>query len=109
LVKYQISESTEWNLTSGGECCIFDLVRELKKALKMFPDISEEIEKNLKPDFFKEQPDNYELPLEFCVLKITNKISRSGRDIKKVFRQWDVNNSGHLDATEVLFGIKENL
>ena len=75
----------------------------------MFPDISEEIEKNLKPDFFKEQPDNYELPLEFCVLKITNKISRSGRDIKKVFRQWDVNNSGHLDATEVLFGIKENL
>jgi len=40
-------------LTTGGECSIFEILKEIKKALKNYPTLQEEVEKNLKPDFFK--------------------------------------------------------
>lgn len=49
------------------------------------------------------------MPLEFCILKITHKLARSGLNIKKIFRQWDVTNTGHLDANEILRGLQNTL
>lgn len=65
--------------------------------------------RRLKPDFFEYKRDDPDLPLEFCILKITNKFARSGKDIKKIFRQWDTNNTGHLDFNEIQHGLSKDL
>jgi Ca2+-binding EF-hand superfamily protein len=51
---------------------------------------------NIKPDILLEKKsDIQELKKAFIVLKVTNKISKTGKDIRWVFDHFDKDKSGH--------------
>ena len=106
----RLDREQEWNLMTGGECSVFEIHKELKKALySTHPKMCEHLTRKLVPDFFKNHQFDKELPLEFCIHKITNKLVKAGINVSQAFRKWDVNNSGHLDAHEILYGITNHL
>ena len=91
----EISEYNESNMVNGGECSIFEILFELKKACKEHPSFAERVLSLLRPDFFFEKDKmNQTLLLEFSMLKIINRVARLGKDIKELFKEWDTEKNG---------------
>jgi len=77
-------------MESGGDCLIFDLLQAIPNAFSHNPEIKELIAEQLKPDILLQKgSDKIQMKLELIVLKITNKIAKTGRDIKSMFKEWD--------------------
>jgi hypothetical protein len=87
-----ITPEDEENLTTGGNCSIFDILHEMKKAFRNQPKFLEKVSLSMKPDLFQSGEMAKEYALEYSILKVTQKIARHGRDIKSIFASWDTNN-----------------
>lgn len=86
----EITSENEFNMESGGDCLIFDLLQAIPNAFPNNPEIRELIADQLKPDILLQKgSDKVQMKLELIVLKITNKIAKTGRDIKSMFKEWD--------------------
>ena len=48
----EITDDNDWNLINGGECSIFELMFELKKAMSDDIESQARVMTSLKPDFF---------------------------------------------------------
>lgn len=48
----EITDDNEWNMITGGECSIFELMFELKKAMSDDIESQSRVMTSLKPDFF---------------------------------------------------------
>jgi len=97
-------------VVDGGICNIFEVIDEVRNATGTNKDFVERVCVNLKPDFFydKEKMNNT-AQLEFTLLKITMKIAKKGVDMKKMYDSWDDDNSGSLDAQEIMQGVSKSL
>ena len=81
----EITSDQESNLNNGGECSVFDVLDHLKAAFHGDPAL-ENVMSTIKPDILLTKCENKEqLNLEFSVLKIVNKIAKSGKSVDKVF------------------------
>ena len=87
-----ITPEDEENLTTGGNCSIFEILHEIKKAFRNQPNFLEKVSLNFKPDLFYSDEMRKEDALEYSILKVTQKIARHGKDLKTIFASWDVNN-----------------
>lgn len=88
------------NLNNGGYCSIF----EIYNALQMAFDASQKeymhkLMLAFKPDKLIEKGATEEEKIEFLILKVTNRISKLGKDIKWVFDAFDTDHSGHCKST----------
>lgn len=95
--KDQISldKDAEINELNGGVCSVFDILEELKIALKDDKEVMERVLTTIKPDILLTKCDNMaQLSLDYSSLKVTNRIARMGKDIAWVFNQFDSSSSG---------------
>lgn len=111
--KVEITEAMEYNLEDGGVCCIFELMFKFKKAMMKSKQYNEEVDRmiqTMRPDFMLARGEcNQKSLLEFTCLKIVNKVSTMGKDLKQIFDTWDIDKSGFLDASEIIKGVKQGL
>lgn len=81
----EITSDMESNLNTGGDCSVFDILDNLKTAFHGDP-LIESVMSTIKPDILLTKCENKEqLSLEFSVLKIVNKIAKSGKSVEKIF------------------------
>ena len=106
----EISSDSESNLCTGGDCSIFELLDQMAVAMRKEP-YQERILANIKPDILLTKQENRDsMNLEFCVLKITNRIAKSGKSVDAVFKNWLNEDQKTIESTKDIFeGIKKNL
>jgi Ca2+-binding EF-hand superfamily protein len=110
--RLEVTADMEGNLANGGVCGIFELLHELKKEVRKskYSKWLETLLGKLQPDFMSEANQKTQSNmLEFSILKIVNCVARKGKDLKDIFRQWDVDNNGFLDSQEIMRGVVFNL
>ena len=94
------------DMSNGGECLIFEVMDELKLALPS--SVAERVLPKMRPDFLRESHSDEAL-LEFLILKLVHKVARKGINFKQLFSTWDKDGNGHLDANEIIQGVKNAL
>lgn len=99
----EVSAENESNLTNGGDCSIFELLDALRTALPNEPS-QERILSTLRPDILQTKVQNKQsLELEFQILKITNKIAKSGKSMETIFHMlMEVNSETCKSMRQVL-------
>ena len=85
----EITAENEYNLNTGGECSVFEILNELKNAV-YGESFCEAVMLAIKPDILQSSAisgtERDDLSLNFSILKITNKIAKSGKDVASVFK-----------------------
>ena len=91
----ELTKDDEENMNRGGTCNIFDLIDELKFAFKDDKEIQERVLMHLRPDcVLTNDPNRKKLELRFSLLKITNKIAKTGKDPRWLYHQLDADGNG---------------
>ena len=82
----KLDEDSLQNMDTGGWLNVFDLIEELKIALKDDKEICERVLTSLKPDILLKKNENgKKLAMEFSVLKVTTRIAKIGRTPTWIF------------------------
>jgi hypothetical protein len=80
-----ITNENESNISTGGDCNVFEILDSLKTAMQYEPAL-EQVLSTLKPDILLAKNQNPEqVALEYSILKIANKIAKSGKSGASVF------------------------